>query len=66
MVNKVKVLKKLGNISKTEKGFLRQMMVEDVSGECSVIKVFSKNLDSLEVKEGEALLVECQDFCFAR
>jgi hypothetical protein len=61
---KVKIIDVLGKPGQTEKGFIQQYTVLDVTGAKSVIKIFSKKLDLLPSKEGQEAVVECQDFCF--
>ena len=63
MKNKVKIQEALGAVGQTEKGFIRQYLVVDVTAAKSVIKVFSKELAGLP-DIGE-LVVECNEFCFA-
>ena len=65
MKNKVKVIDILGSVGQSAKGFIRQFIVVDFSGQKSVIKVFAKNLADLPEKEGAELIVACNEFCFA-
>jgi len=54
----------LGGVIETQKGFIRQAVVQDVTGDTSVVKVFSKDKDKLPAKEGDFFIVDCNEFCF--
>jgi len=64
MRNKLKVIDALGSVGQSAKGFIRQYLVLDVTGQKSVVKVFAKELSSLPEKEGSELTVDCNEFCF--
>ena len=62
MRNKLKIIEPLGSVGQSAKGFIRQFFVLDVTGQKSVIKVFSKELAGLP-DTGE-IVVDCNEFCF--
>ena len=63
---KVKIkVEPLGDVGATPKGFIRQFIALDATGCKSVIKVFSKSIEKLQVASGAEMLVTPQDFCFA-
>lgn len=64
MRNKLKVIDLLGSVGQSAKGFIRQYTVLDITGQKSVVKVFSKDLAGLPDKEGAEILVDCNEFCF--
>lgn len=55
----------LGSIVTTPKGYIRQFLIVDFTGEKSVIKVFSKLEDDLKHTGPHERVVETDDFCFA-
>lgn len=55
----------LGPVQNTAKGFIRQFLTVDPSGEKCVIKVFSKNSNDLNQDGLHERLVETDNFCFA-
>jgi len=65
MKNKIKVEDLLGSVVQSAKGFIRQCVVSDFSGEKSVVKIFAKDLASLPQKVGDMVVVDCNEFCFA-
>ena len=62
MRNKLKIIEPLGSVGQSAKGFIRQFLVLDVTGQKSVVKIFSKDLAGLP-DTGE-LVVDCNEFCF--